>query len=148
VVNETLRLLPTLPISSRVTAEDTTILGNHILAGTRLWIVPAAMNRFTSFYCATADVFGPAPWIDQDSGRANNHGNAYTNYTFLTFLHGPRKCVGAGYARVRLRAFIAAFVGSIEFELVDKSYVPQPAGVTAVKPRNGLLLRLKPIKAW
>ncbi|CAN9307307.1 unnamed protein product [Alternaria sp. RS040] len=148
VVNETLRLMPTSPITSRVATEDTTVLGTAIPAGTRLWIVPAAMNRFASFYSETADAFDPGRWIYEDSGRANNHGNAHTNYAFLTFLHGPRKCIGAGYAKVELRAFIAAFVGSFEFEMADKSYVPQPAGITAVKPRDGLPLRLKRTKAW
>lgn len=77
-----------------------------------------------------------------------NHGNAHTNYDFLTFLHGPRRFIGASYAKVESRAFNAAFVGSFEFELADKDYVPQPAGITAVKPRDGLPLRLKCTKAW
>jgi cytochrome P450 len=106
------------------------------------------MNRFESFYGETANEFDPGRWIDEDSGRANNHGHAQTNYAFMTFLHGPRKCIGAGYARVELRAFVAAFVGSLEFELADKTYVPQPAGITAVKPKDGVPLRMKRTNAW
>ncbi|KAI4958625.1 hypothetical protein J4E86_004229 [Alternaria arbusti] len=148
VVNETLRLMPTSPITSRVAVEDITVVGTRIPAGTRLWIVPAAMNRFASFYGETADTFEPGRWIDEDSGRANNHGNAHTNYAFMTFLHGPRKCIGAGYAKVELRAFISAFVGSYEFEMADKTYVPQPAGITAIKPKDGLPLKLNRTQAW
>ncbi|KAI2481635.1 cytochrome P450 [Pyrenophora tritici-repentis] len=148
IINETLRFMPTSPITSRIATQDTTILSNHIPAGTRLWIAPAAMNRFTSFYGATADAFDPGRWIDADSGRANNHGDAQTNYAFLTFLHGPRKCIGAGYAKVKLRAFVAAFVGSFEFELADAEYVPVPGGITAIKPRDGLPLRLRRAKMW
>lgn len=60
----------------------------------------------------------------------------------MTFLHGPRSCIGQSFAKAELRALVAAFVGAFEIEMEDPSHVPMPAGVVTIKPRDGLRLRL------
>ncbi|RDA95936.1 hypothetical protein CP533_5897 [Ophiocordyceps camponoti-saundersi (nom. inval.)] len=35
--------------------------------------------------------------------------NGVSNYGFLTFLHGPRSCIGAGFARAELACLVAAW---------------------------------------
>lgn len=134
--------MPTTPITTRVAAQDTVILGTHIPKGTRIFMVPYACNRSTAFYGPTAETFDPSRWID-DSGKGNNNGGADSNYAFLTFLHGPRKCIGDGYARLALRAFVAAFVRAFEFDMADNSETPIPGGILATKPVNGLHLKLR-----
>ncbi|KJY00879.1 hypothetical protein TI39_contig308g00010 [Zymoseptoria brevis] len=142
VCNEALRFMPTTPITTRVSSEDSVILGHHIPKNTRIYIVPYACNRSTAFYGPTADVFDPGRWIDAN-GKSNNNGGADSNYAFMTFLHGPRKCIGDGYAKIALRVFVAAFVGAFRFEIADSTEVPIPGGMLVTKPVNGLQLKLQ-----
>lgn len=135
--------MPTTPITTRIAAEETSILGTYIPRGTRIFIAPYACNRSIEFYGASAETFDPGRWID-GTGKANNNGGANSNYAFLTFLHGPRKCIGDGYARLALHAFVAAFVGAFDFEMADADESPVPGGILATKPLNGLRLKLRP----
>ena len=102
--------MPTTPVTTRVARKDTTILG-HPVRG--------------------AETFDPSRWIDSN-GKANNIGGASNNYAFSTFLHGPRKCIGQGYAKAEIRTFVAALVGRFEFEMANKEEVPFPAGMFAI----------------
>ncbi|KEF54685.1 uncharacterized protein A1O9_09127 [Exophiala aquamarina CBS 119918] len=143
VCNEALRVYPTVPLTSRVSKVDNTVLGQHIRAGTRLFIVPWAVNNDPAIWGADVAEFKPERWIDRKTGSPNQHGGADTNYAVLTFLHGPRSCIGQGFAKAELRCLVAAFVGAFEFEMADKTEEVVPAGIITTKPRNGLKLRLR-----
>ncbi|KAF2190428.1 cytochrome P450 [Zopfia rhizophila CBS 207.26] len=145
VCNETLRLFPTIPVSSRVAKCDTSICGQYIPAGTLFFVVPWAVNRNPHLWGPDAESFNPDRWIDAETGRANYVGSADSNYSFLTFLHGPRSCIGEKFARAELRALITAFCGSFEMEMADRNEVVIPGGTITSKPVNGMRLRLKPV---
>lgn len=95
-----------------------------------------------------ASEFDPGRWIEPKTGKPNQSGGASTNYAFLTFLHGPRSCIGQGFARAELRALVAAFVGAFDFTMADPDEEVIPAGVVTTKPKNGLKLRLTKIESW
>ena len=78
----------------------------------------------------------------------NNSGGAESNYSQLTFLHGPRSCIGQNFAKAELRCLIAAFVKAFEWEMVNPNEEVIPAGVITIKPKKGLHLRLKPLEGW
>jgi cytochrome P450 len=73
-------------------------------------------------------------------------GGAESNYSFLTFLHGPRSCIGEKFARAELRALVAAFVGSFEMEMADPNEKVLPGGTITSKPVGGMKLRVKEVK--
>lgn len=82
-----------------------------------------------------------------EKGNGNNSGGADTNYSFLTFLHGPRSCIGQGFARGELLCLVAAWVGCFETSF-------EVAG-TKVEVRNGLAsrpadlsVRVKVLESW
>ncbi|OJD40427.1 cytochrome p450 [Diplodia corticola] len=79
--------------------------------------------------------------------RTNNHGGASSNYCLLTFLHGPRSCIGQRFAQAELRALVAAFVGRFEWTLAMDERDVVPAGVVTTKPMNGMRLRVRGYKA-
>lgn len=146
VCNEVLRLYPTIPVSGRHTTRPTTVAGHFIPTGTTLFVVPWAINRNPAFWGADADSFVPERWIDASSGRATMNGGAESNYAFLTFLHGPRSCIGEKFARSELRCLVAALVGSFEMQMADPDEVVIVGGTVTSKPMNGMRLRLKPVQ--
>ncbi|KAF2745932.1 cytochrome P450 [Sporormia fimetaria CBS 119925] len=146
ICNETLRLYPTIPGTSRVAVRDTSINGQFIPKGTLTFIVPWATNRDPKFWGEDAEVFRPDRWIDADTGRANYMGGADSNYSFLTFLHGPRSCIGEKFARAELRALLAAFVGTFAIQMADPDEKVLVGGTITSKPVNGMRLRLRPVE--
>lgn len=144
VCNETLRLYPTVPITVRECVNATTILDQYIPKGTQLILSPWAINRSPTLWGPTASDFVPDRWINLD-GKPNKHGGARSNYAQLTFLHGPRSCIGQGFAMAELRCLVAAFVSVFEMEPKSPGMVAVPAGVITTKPRDGMELRLTPV---
>ncbi|KAF2100407.1 putative P450 monooxygenase [Rhizodiscina lignyota] len=141
--NETLRLYPTVPITVRTSVRETRILDRPIPSGTNVIICPWAVNRNPKLWGPDAGEFKPERWIDD--GKPNNSGGADSNYSNLTFLHGPRSCIGQNFAKAELRCLLAAFVGAFEWTMIDEEKDIIPAGVVTIKPRNGLHLRLRPL---
>ncbi|KAF2672119.1 putative P450 monooxygenase [Microthyrium microscopicum] len=148
VCNETLRLYPTVPITIRDCYTDTTVCDHYIPRGTQVHLVPWATNRLPEFWGSNAGDFVPDRWIDKETGRPNNTGGSSSNYNILTFLHGPRSCIGEKFAKAELRCLVAAMVGAYEMEYADPSVEAIPHGVITTKPRWGMELRLKSLQQW
>lgn len=152
VCNETIRLYPTVPTTVRDSNKPTQLGGVHIPKDTQIILSPWAINRNPKFWGETADEFVPERWIDTDEKtgerRPNNNGGAPNNYAILTFLHGPRSCIGQGFAKAELRCLVAAFTGSFEMEMADPNEEVVPHGVVTTKPKNGMHLKLKYLGGW
>jgi cytochrome P450 len=134
VCNEVLRLFPTIPLTARITVRDTTMI-----------VAPWAINRNPKLWGPDSEEFVPERWIDKN-GRATMNGGAESNYAFLTFLHGPRSCIGERFARAELRSLLAALVGSFEFEMADPDEKVIVGGTITSKPKNGMKLKLRPVE--
>lgn len=147
VCNEVLRLFPTIPVSARVAVRDTTVAGHFIPKNTMIFVVPWAINRNPDLWGPSAEEFVPERWIDKETGRATMNGGADSNYAFLTFLHGPRSCIGERFARAELRALLTAFVGNFSMELANPKERVVVGGTITSKPMDGMKLNLLPM-AW
>jgi cytochrome P450 len=145
VCNETLRIYAPVPLTLRDTAHDTTILGQFVPKTTKIVIAPWAINHNKQLWGADAEEFNPDRWMVP--GQTNS-GGAVSNYAFLTFLHGPRSCIGQRFAVAELACLLAAFVGKYEFEMVnpDENIVIK-GGLTA-RPLNGMHIKLKVVEGW
>ncbi|KAH4037920.1 hypothetical protein HBI26_042630 [Parastagonospora nodorum] len=144
VCNEVLRVYPTVPITARYAVRDTNIAGQYIPKGTVLFIPPWAINRNPKLWGPDSEKFVPERWIDEN-GRTTMNGGADSNYAFLTFLHGPRACIGERFARAELRALVAALVGSFDFQMAYPDEKVVAAGTITSKPLNGMRLKLQPL---
>ncbi|POS84371.1 hypothetical protein EPUL_006255, partial [Erysiphe pulchra] len=147
VCSEVLRYFPSVALTMRVAACDTTILGHKIPKGTRIVIVPWAINKSEELWGPDAKKFKPERWLPTDSNPHPANGGAASNYSFLSFIHGPRSCIGQGFARGEFACLLAALIGRFEFSLNDKRELVEDnlvikGGVTA-KLAQGLFVKAK-----
>lgn len=148
VCNETLRLYPPVPTTVRVAVRDSKIGNEHIPAGTKIFLSPWGINRSPHLWGDSAEEFIPDRWIDAETGKPNNNGGVMSNYGTLTFLHGPRSCIGEKFARSELKALVAVFAGTFQMRMADPTEVPIPAGAVTTKPKNGMNLKLQVLDGW
>ena len=137
--NEVFRLWPPVAIAKRVPTNDTTILGHHIPKDTLILIVPWAINVSKVLWGDDAREFKPERWMRP--GTAGT-GGAESNYAFLTFLQGPRSCIGQSFAKGELACLVAAWVSAFETRFADDKYEIEVDHAITVKPRN-LNVRIK-----
>ncbi|EPS31935.1 hypothetical protein PDE_06894 [Penicillium oxalicum 114-2] len=151
VCQEVLRLFPTVPVTIREAIRDTTVAGKHVPKGTRLILCPYAINRAPTFWGEDGDRFVPERWIDTDKAGhpvPNNNGGASTNFAQITFLHGPRACIGKDFARAELRCAVAGVVGRFAFEMQDPKQEIHIAGAVTTKPVEGMHLKMRRVEGW
>lgn len=144
VCNEVLRLYPPVPLTVRVAAQDTTLIGHYIPKGTTIFISPWATNADKDFWGEDAGNFNPDRWLGE--GKANT-GGIETNYAFLTFLHGPRSCIGQSFAKGEFACLLAAWAGTFETRFGNADYVVKVKNGLTPRPQD-LGVRLQILEEW
>ena len=149
VCNESLRFHPPVPLTIREAATNTSILGTFIPKGTKVIIPITALNTSTHLWGPDAKTFNPNRWLtSQGETKTNNTGGATSAYAYLTFLHGPRSCIGQQFAKAEFAAILAGLVGRFEMELEDPERdVKIQAGLTA-RPKGGLPVKMRVVEGW
>lgn len=145
ICNETLRHNAPVPLTLRDTAQDCTISDTFVPRGTKVILCPLAVNFSRELWGDDAAEFNPDRWMG--SGRANT-GGAESNYAMLTFLHGPRSCIGQSFAKAEFACLLAAFVGKFEFEMRDPNEKVEIKGGVTARPKNGMHIKLKAVEGW
>ncbi|KAL8767275.1 MAG: hypothetical protein Q9209_006201 [Squamulea sp. 1 TL-2023] len=132
--SEILRLYPPIPLTMRVATHDTSITGTFIPKGTTIILAPWATNTSIATWGEDAHLFKPERWLDTKNTLSSaipnttpsleeplkntkrplleRHKTVHPDsvYSFMTFLHGPRSCIGQSFARAELACLIAAWV--------------------------------------
>ena len=80
VCRESLRYIPSIPMTVRKTIEDDHLGGYFIPAGTTVYLMANTINRLPMYWCNDADTFDPDRW--------SNLPSTYTTNAFMTFLQG------------------------------------------------------------
>lgn len=142
VCNEILRIHPPVVLTAREAARDTTIQGTFIRKGTRVILSPYAINMSTSLWGAEPQAFNPDRWL------GNKNGGAESNYSFLTFLHGPRSCIGQAFAKAEFACLLAAVVGRFDFVLENPHAELNIQGGITTKPRDGVPVKIRVVEGW
>lgn len=145
VCNEVLRVYSPVALTLREAAHDTSIQGQFVPAGTKIVIIPWAIHSSTELWGPDASKFNPDRWMGP--GRANN-GGADSAYSFMTFLHGPRSCIGQAFAKAEFACLLASLIGRFEFELADKDFALEIQGGITARPKGGLNVRMRQIEGW
>ena len=139
ICRETLRLFPPVAMTIRVAIRDTSICGQPIPKGTTVIIPPWAINGSSALWGEDATRFVPERWLRSSEDAKG------TNYNYMTFLHGPRSCIGQSFAMGEFLCLVAAWVAAFDTELQDEDFVPVIKGGITAKPRGGVHVRLRPI---
>ncbi|KAI1762091.1 cytochrome P450 [Hypoxylon sp. FL1150] len=153
VCNEVLRYYAPVPLIPREAAVDTVIQGQRVPKGTSIMMSPWATNFDKKLWGPDAHEFNPDRWVPKgpDDKRAAS-GGANSNYAFLTFLHGPRGCIGLAFARAEFACLLATWVGRFEFEIQNKEELDErnimiKGGVTA-RPQKGVHVYATVVDGW
>lgn len=146
--NEVLRFHPSAPFTSRESVRDTTLAGCFIPKGTHILVAPEITNKDTDLWGPDAETFNPDRWLNIDPTTNkpvsyNNSGGAISNYAHLTFIHGPRSCIGQGFARAELAIFVAVFVYRFEFELEDPEKKLEVRRSITQAPKDGVVIKVR-----
>jgi cytochrome P450 len=153
VCNEILRYLAPVALTLRTTACDTSIQGQFVPKGTQIMLVPWAINKSEALWGEDARSFNPERWMPKSDGDKHAaSGGATSNYAYLTFLHGPRSCIGQSFAKAEFACLLAAWVGRFSMELhnkeeMDESKIDIKAGVTA-RPSKGMYIDATVLEGW
>ena len=146
VCNETLRLMPVVPLLYREASDPLNINGQHIPAGTVMVISPWAVNRSAKYWGPKPEIFDPQRWMEKDAPAPRD---SNSKYRFLTFSHGPRSCIGQGFARAEFAALLAGIIGSFECKLQDaKEDIAVTYGLITLRVDNGVKVYLNRIEGW
>lgn len=145
VCNEILRFHPSVPTTIRTAVKDTTLAGKVVPKGTFLIISPEILNHMEELWGPEADKFNPDRWMGP--GKVNT-GGANSHYAFLTFLAGPRSCIGQGFAKSELACLLAATVGRFKMELKYPDKKLEIREGATVSPKDGVLAKFTPLEGW
>ncbi|KAI0725523.1 cytochrome P450 [Fomitopsis betulina] len=166
VVRETLRVYAPVSATVRIANKDDIIpldrpyvdttgkVCDHIRApkGTRFSIPIIAINRSKDLWGADANEFKPERWISGSVPDAAHHiPGVWGN--LLTFLGGPRACIGYRFSLVEMKALLFMLIRAFEFELaLPKEAITKLPGIVD-RPflkndmKKGAMLPLK-VKAY
>lgn len=128
VLNETLRLYPSVPGNIRTSIKgDVFPTGHYVPPKTNVFYTVHAMQRRSDLWGPDADEFNPDRWNLQDKPPAG-----VPPFGFLPFNGGPRICLGQQFAYNEASQVLARFLRSWDWEL----QVP----VEDVKPTYSIII--------
>ncbi|KAK3394828.1 cytochrome P450 [Podospora didyma] len=146
VCAEIIRYFAPVPLTLRLAAHDTSIQGQFVPKGTTIILSPWAVNKSEALWGPDASEFKPDRWIPRfDGDKSAAGGGAMSNFAYMTFLHGPRSCIGQAFAKAEFACLLASWIGRFSFELnnkeeLDEANVKIKGGITS-RPANGLYVR-------
>ncbi|KAI0364507.1 cytochrome P450 [Pilatotrama ljubarskyi] len=141
VVRETLRFHAPVASTTRVATKDDTIpLGtsftdldgkvrnsNHVNAGTEILIPISAVNTSKALWGDDAHGFIPERWANPPESVSSIPG-IWSH--MLTFLGGPRACIGYRFAIIEMKALIFILIRAYEFSMaVEPAEIKKTPGL-------------------
>ena len=134
VVQEAMRLYPSLPLMSRMCAEDVEVGGLNVTKGTFVFIPIYAIHRHRLLW-DDPDVFDPDRFSPERS--AGRH-----RFAYLPFGAGPRVCIGQAFAQTETVAILATLVRGATLE-PDPGHRILPLMRVSMRPEGGMPMTLR-----
>jgi cytochrome P450 len=125
-------------VTNRVTLVNDQVNGVTIPKGTIVFIPIAAINFDETMWGKDADVFDPDRW--------DNLPETVTNFSYLTFLQGPRSCIGRRFAETEMKVLLAVLLQKLNFEEVVKGRRVAKKAMITTRPKDGMYLKISTIK--
>ncbi|KAH7357261.1 cytochrome P450 [Rhexocercosporidium sp. MPI-PUGE-AT-0058] len=137
VCRESLRYIPPIPMTVRESIADDQLGDYHVPGGTVIYVLANAINRLPMYWGPTADDFNPDRW--------DKLPETYTTNAFMTFLQGPRGCVGRKFAETEMKIIICCLLSLYEFDMDESVEDPESLKMwrLVLRPRDGVSLKVK-----
>ncbi|XWS66791.1 hypothetical protein CRYUN_Cryun05aG0231200 [Craigia yunnanensis] len=136
-ITESLRLYPHPPVLIRRAQVEDILPGNYkVKAGQDIMISVYNIHHSLQVW-ERAEDFVPERF-DLESSIPNE---TNTDYRFIPFSGGPRKCVGDQFALLEAIVALAIFLQRLNFELVPDQNISMTTGAT-IHTTNGLYMKL------
>ena len=137
VCRESLRYIPPIPMTVRQSLSDDMLGDYRVPAGTVIYVLANAINRLPMYWGPTADVFDPDRW--------DNLPETYTTNAFMTFLQGPRGCVGRKFAETEMKVILCCLLSLYTFERDESVQDPESLKMwrLVLRPRDGVSLKVQ-----
>lgn len=134
VVQEAMRLYPSLPLLSRMCAEDVEVAGLKVTKGTFVFLPIYAVHRHRALW-TDPDVFDPDRFSpERSAGRPR--------FAYLPFGAGPRVCIGQAFAQTETVAILATLVRGAALE-PDPGHKIRPVMRVSMRPQGGMPMTLR-----
>jgi cytochrome P450 len=121
-------------LTNRVATTNDEINGVTIPKETIIFIPIAAINFDETMWGPDVDTFNPDRWEMLPQ--------TVTNYSYLTFLQGPRSCIGRRFAETEIKVFLATLIQRLKFDEVVKGRHVEKERMITTRPKNGMYLKI------
>ncbi|GAA5969353.1 hypothetical protein JCM8115_003109 [Rhodotorula mucilaginosa] len=129
-----------IPLSKPVrsaTDPNKTISSIPVKKGQVVFIPIYAMNHSKEIFGPDADEFRPERWIESERGTPGTkkiEGGVGVWSNLLTFIAGPRSCIGYKFAVLELKAILSVLVDTFQFDLRDPDFKVERRSVIVTRP--------------
>ncbi|PRP87152.1 cytochrome P450 [Planoprotostelium fungivorum] len=143
VVREVLRIDSPVPMTIRQSAKDDVICGYTIPKNSVIMVAPAVIHFHPDIWGPDAAEFKPERFLDNNAIPDT----ARTPFANLTFLAGPRNCIGQKFALAEMKALLICILRSFSFEPDVIGQHVERNSLLVMRPKSGQLhLRVKRIE--
>ena len=126
-----------MSVTTRVADVSDNINGITIPKGTMVFIPIVGVNFDETVWGPDVDTFNPDRW--------DKLPETVTNYNYLTFLQGPRSCIGRRFAETEMKVLLVALIQRLQFDEVVKGRRVEKQAVITTRPKGGMYLKLSPV---
>ncbi|KAI1496102.1 cytochrome P450 78A3 [Biscogniauxia marginata] len=139
VCRESLRFIPPIPMTVRQSLADDHLGPYKVPGGTVIYVLANAINRLPAYWGPTADVFDPDRWDDLPA--------TFTANAFMTFLQGPRGCVGRKFAETEMKILLCCLLSMYEFKRDTSTPDPEEWKMwrLVLRPKEGVTVKVTAI---
>ncbi|KAK8072121.1 hypothetical protein PG996_005469 [Apiospora saccharicola] len=139
VCRESLRYIPPIPMTVREAIADDVLAGYKVPAGTTLYVLANTINRMPEYWGKTANEFDPDRW--------DNLPKSCTPNAYMTFLQGPRGCIGRKFAETEMKILLCCVLSMYEFKRDVNVEDPESLKMwrLVLRPRDGVSVKVTAI---
>jgi cytochrome P450 len=140
VCRESLRYIPPIPMTVRQSIADDMLGDYKVPGGTVIYVLANAINRLPMYWGPTANEFDPDRW--------DHLPETYTTNAFMTFLQGPRGCVGRKFAETEMKIIMCCLLSAFVFARDESVEDPESLKMwrLVLRPRDGVSLKVGLLK--
>ncbi|KAI0021138.1 cytochrome P450 78A3 [Xylariomycetidae sp. FL0641] len=139
VCRESLRYIPPIPMTVRQSLADDSLGPYKVPGGTVIYVLANAINRLPQYWGPDADHFDPDRWDELPK--------TFTANAFMTFLQGPRGCIGRKFAETEMKILLCCLLSKYEFQRDETTPDPEEWKMwrLVLRPKEGVTVKVTAI---